>query len=99
MLLAGDLQDGLGHGLGSTGLLQERAGDGAQGDDQTDVRHGAAHAAGEGGEHFLHPHAGDHGKGDGGGDQGEKRMDLELHGTQDQDDNGQDESEYHKYIR
>ena len=99
VLFARDLEDGLGHGLGSAGFLQQGTGNGAQCDDQADISDGAAHAAGKGAEHVLHVHAGHDGKGGGGGDQCEERVDLQFNGEEDQHQNGQYQAEDHRYSR
>ena len=88
MLLAGDLQNGLGHGFRRAGFFQQRAGHGAQRNDQADVRHGAAHAAGECREHVLHAHAGDQRKGHGGGDQCEEGVNFQFDRAQNQHRHG-----------
>ena len=96
MLLAGDLQNGLGHGFRRAGFFQQRAGHGAQRNDQADVRHGAAHAAGECREHVLHAHAGDQRKGHGGGDQCEEGVNFQFDRAQNQHRHGTNQSKDHK---
>ena len=96
MFLAGDLQNGLGHGFRGPGFFQQGPGHRPQGNDQADIRHRSSHAICKGLQHRLHAHAGHNGKDKGRGNQGKERVKLQFDSTDHQGQHRKDQPGNHR---